>query len=106
MILKGIVVSKCSKLLTGKVRIITKDNLNDFNKNEILVSFDTNPNYLFIMKKAKVILTETGGLLSHAAIVSRELNIPCIVNVKSITQKLKTGDVVNVDFNKAIISKI
>jgi pyruvate,water dikinase len=98
MILKGIVASCPIKKITGNIRLINKDNLDNFKKGEILVSFDTNPNYLVIMKKSKAILTESGGLLSHAAIVSRELNIPCIVGIKNITKKLKTGQLINVNF--------
>ncbi|MCK9293406.1 MAG: PEP-utilizing enzyme [archaeon] len=103
MILKGIVASKSIKGVSGKIRIINKNNISSFKKGEILVSYDTNPNYLVAMKKSKAILTESGGLLSHAAIVSRELNIPCIVNIKSITKKLKNEQFVKINFEKGEI---
>ena len=55
------------------------------------------------MKKSSVIITDAGGLTSHAAIVSRELGIPCIVGTKIATQVLKDGDLVEVDAEKGIV---
>ena len=71
--------------------------------NEILVSPMTVPDYLPAMKKAKAIITDEGGITCHAAIVSRELGIPCIVGTKIATQVLKDGDRVEVDANKGIV---
>ena len=56
-----------------------------------------------IMNKAKAILTETGGLTSHAAIVSRELKKPCIVGIKNLLMVLKDTDLVEVDANNGIV---
>ena len=53
--------------------------------------------YLPIMKKAKAILTEFGGLTSHAAIVSRELNKPCVVGIPNLLASVQDGDKVEVD---------
>ncbi len=58
------------------------------------------------MEKAIGIITEVGGLLSHAAIVSRELKIPCIVGVKEATQIFKSGERVTIDANKGFIKRI
>jgi pyruvate, water dikinase len=57
----------------------------------------TSPDYVPAMKKAAAIITDEGGQTSHAAIVSRELGIPCVVGTKEATSKLKDGDVVTVD---------
>lgn len=66
----------------------------------------TSPEYVFAMKKASAAITDTGGLTSHAAIVSRELDIPCIVGTKIATKILKDGDLVEVDANKSIVKII
>ncbi len=55
------------------------------------------------MRKAKAIVTDEGGVTCHAAIVSRELKIPCIVGTKIATRVLKDGDLVEVDADKAVI---
>lgn len=70
---------------------------------EILISFATNPNLIPALKKAAAIVTDEGGLTSHAAIVSRELQIPCVVGTKIATQVLKDGDLVEVDANKGTV---
>ena len=58
------------------------------------------------MKKAAAILTDEGGLTCHASIVSREMEIPCIVGLKNISQTLKDGDRVEVDANKGTVKKL
>ncbi|MFA6227026.1 MAG: PEP-utilizing enzyme [Candidatus Paceibacterota bacterium] len=104
--IKGIVASTGKKpIVQGKIKIVLdpKDHLTVFNKGEILVAPMTSPEYIFLMKKSVAIVTDTGGLTSHAAIVSRELGIPCIVDTKIATKVLKDGDMVEVDANKGII---
>ena len=58
------------------------------------------------MKKAKAILTERGGITSHAAIVSRELGTPCVVGIKGLFGNFKDGDLVEVDAKKGIVKII
>ena len=60
----------------------------------------TTVDYLPAMKKASAIVTDDGGITSHAAIISRELGIPCIVGTKIATKVLKDGDLVEVNANK------
>ena len=72
----------------------------------ILVSEMTRPSLIFACKKAGAIVTDEGGMLSHAAIISREFNIPCIVGVQNATKVLKNGDFVEVDANKGTIKKL
>jgi pyruvate,water dikinase len=57
-------------------------------------------------RKAAAIVTDLGGLVSHAAIVSRELNIPCIVGTKHATKIFKDGDMVEVDTQTGVVRKI
>lgn len=80
--------------------------MNAFVKGEILVTTMTEPNLINVMKKAAAIVTNQGGMTSHAAIVSRELNIPCVVATFHATEIFKTGDIIEVDANKGIVSKI
>jgi pyruvate,water dikinase len=60
----------------------------------------TSPDFIPILKKVSAIITDEGGITCHAAIVSRELKIPCIVGTKIATKVLKDGDVVEVDAQK------
>ncbi len=80
------------KIGKGKVHVI-KDagNINDFNKGEVLVTEMTDPDWEPIMKIASAIVTNSGGRTCHAAIVSRELGIPCVVGTRICTEVLKTG---------------
>lgn len=69
----------------------------------ILVVETTSPEIMVACRKAKAIVANQGGLLSHAAVISRELGIPCIVGTEIATQVLKTGDFVEVDANKGVV---
>ena len=60
----------------------------------------------FAMKKAGAIITDTGGLTSHAAVTSRELGLPCIIGAKIATKVLKDGDIVEVDAERGIVTII
>ncbi len=83
-------------------------NISDFSKlakGDILVTEMTTPDMVPVMKRAAAIVTDTGGLTSHAAIVSRELGIPCIVGTREATKKLKDGDVVTVDATSGKVYK-
>ncbi|MBU0707535.1 hypothetical protein KKG41_04150, partial [Patescibacteria group bacterium] len=62
--------------------------------------------YLSVMRRASAFVTDEGGLTSHAAIVARELDKPCIVGTKLATQALKDGDRVEVNATKGIVSKL
>ena len=75
-------------------------------KGEILVAPKTTPKYVPAMEKAIAIVTDEGGLLSHAAIVSREMDIPCVVGTKIATQVLKDGELVEVDAERGVVRKI
>ncbi|MFB6088562.1 MAG: phosphoenolpyruvate synthase [Candidatus Aenigmatarchaeota archaeon] len=86
------------KIGSGKVKEIdTADNLDKFNKGEVLVTDMTNPDYEPVMKVASAIITDKGGSTSHAAIVSRELGVPCIIGTENATEMLEDGDEVTAD---------
>tara|TARA_B100000029_G_scaffold235347_2_gene232506 strand:+ start:27302 stop:29614 length:2313 start_codon:yes stop_codon:yes gene_type:complete len=100
--LKGIGAS--SGVRTGNANIILdiKDT-SSFQDNQILVTQMTTPDWTPIMKRASAIITQSGGATAHAAIVSRELGIPCIVGVKDVTTLLKPGQQVTVDGSSGLI---
>ncbi|MEX2177243.1 MAG: phosphoenolpyruvate synthase [Gemmatimonadaceae bacterium] len=66
-------------------------------KNEVLVAHMTSPDWVPLMRRASAIVTETGGMTSHAAIVSRELGVPCVVGTSDATRVLRDGMLVTVD---------
>jgi len=70
---------------------------------DILICPMTNPDFMSAANRAKAIVTDEGGMLCHAAIVSRELGIPCIVGTKIATRVLKMGDYIEVDADKGIV---
>ena len=91
-------------LVRGKVNIIdTISDLRKFNEGDILVSIHTNPSIMPAIVKCSGIVTDEGGIMCHAAIVSRELKKPCIIGTKIATKVLKDGDLVEVDANKGIV---
>ncbi len=75
-------------------------------KGTILVAQTTAPELMIACKKASAIITDNGGLLSHAAIVSRELGIPCIVGTGNASELLSTGDVVEIDATTGVVCKL
>jgi phosphohistidine swiveling domain-containing protein len=91
----------------GVARIVLNPkNRSTFNKGDILVTGMTRPEFLILMKKAGAIVTDAGGILSHAAITARELKKPCVIGTKISTKVFKDGDQIEVDANKGTISKI
>lgn len=97
----------CVGRARGTVRIIIRPkDMVKMKQGDILVSIATDPDIVPAMKKAAAIVTEQGGVTSHAAIVSRELNIPCVIGTKIATKVLKDGDMVEVDATRGIVKKI
>lgn len=103
--IKGIPAS--SGKAKGIVKIVKGvSDLSKIQKGDILVAVTTHPDYVPAMQKAVAIVTDEGGITSHAAIVSRELELPCIVGTKYATKSLKDGDYIEVDVDLGIIRKI
>ena len=87
----------------GKAKVVLniEDANRDMVKGDILVTGMTDPDFVPFMKMASAIVTDRGGITSHAAIVSRELNIPCVVGTEIATQVMKTGQEYTVDSETA-----
>ena len=94
--------------VSGSAHVImdVKD-IDKFKSEEILITVMTSPDWVPAMKKAKAIVTNEGGITSHAAIVSRELGVPCIVGTggrgKKATDVIKTGDIITVDSKNGLV---
>ena len=101
MVKKGQVIttgqSVGSKVGSGKANIITNvKDINKLKKGDVLVTEMTDPDWEPIMKIASAIVTEKGGRTCHAAIISRELGVPCIVGTNDATKKIKQGEKITV----------
>ncbi len=96
-----------SKIGQGKARVILKlEEISNFQAGEVLVTDMTDPDWEPIMKKAAAIVTDRGGRTCHAAIVSRELGIPCIVGTEKATQLIKTGEEITVDCSQGEVGRV
>lgn len=95
----------------GIIRGITKvlnspREIKKVKKGDIIIVSMTDPNYIPAMEKASAFVTDEGGILCHAAIISREMKKPCIIGTKIATQVLKDGDLIEVDADKGIVKII
>ncbi|MEL9969657.1 MAG: pyruvate, water dikinase [Metallosphaera sp.] len=102
VLVKGLAASP--GIASGKARVLldVKD-AKEFQKGEILVTKMTDPDWVPVMKAASAIVTDEGGITSHAAIVSRELGIPAIVGAKEATKVLETGQEITVDATRGVV---
>jgi phosphoenolpyruvate synthase/pyruvate phosphate dikinase len=97
----------------GKVKLIKVENPTEIQligdtltKEHILVAGMTNPTMVPLMRKVSGIITDEGGMACHAAIISREFNLPAIVGTRIATHVLKDGENVELDANKGIITRL
>ncbi len=91
---------------TGVARVILDPHSPEakaFQKGDVLVTKMTDPDWVPIMKKAAAIVTDEGGMTSHAAIVSRELGVPAVVGTGNATKVIKTGMLITVDGSRGVV---
>ncbi|MBI4262254.1 hypothetical protein HY624_01895 [Candidatus Uhrbacteria bacterium] len=94
-------------VVRGPVRIVhTSSDRKKFPEGSILVTGMTTPDFVPLMKRTAAIVTDEGGITSHAALVARELGKPCIVGTRNATRVFKDGDDVTVDANVGVVKKI
>lgn len=104
ILLKGAAASLGSAF--GPVKIIHKPTeIDKIDKGDVLVTEMTTPDFVPAMRKASAIVTDVGGRTCHAAIVSRELGIPCVVGSGTATSSLKNGQMITVDGSKGLVYK-
>jgi phosphohistidine swiveling domain-containing protein len=87
----------CPGIVEGRVRVVKDPTEIESINGDILVTTSTDPGWITIFPTASAILVERGSLLSHSAIVSREMGIPCIVSINGLLRTLKTGDLIQMD---------
>jgi pyruvate,water dikinase len=104
VVVKGIAAGK-RDIGTGPAKIVLtpEDASKLVKKGDVLVVTMTNPDYVPFMKRASAIVTDKGGVTCHAAIVSRELGIPCIVGTENATELMKTGQEYTVDAKNGVV---
>ncbi len=103
ILLKGVCAQPGSA--RGRVRLISPENIEGsvFDDGDILVCDNTDVRFVPLMKRAGAIVTNRGGVLSHAAIVARELGKPCVIGTRTATQILSEGQEVLVDATAGIV---
>jgi len=100
-------LSACRGVARGPVTVVkSATEVKKIKEGDILVAVMTRPDYIMGMKKAAAIVTNEGGVTCHAAIVSRELNIPCVIGTKISTEVLKDGNIVEVNGNHGVVTVI
>ncbi|MDP2749773.1 MAG: PEP-utilizing enzyme [Nanoarchaeota archaeon] len=93
--------------ISGTAKIVhTNLDFGKLNEGDILVAAMTRQDFVSVMRKVSAIVTNEGGVTSHAAIIARELGLPCVVGTHIATDILKDGDFIEVDANEGIIRKI
>lgn len=91
----------------GRARILNNvADINEFEEGDIIVSFNTNPSLMPALRKCGGIVTDEGGIMCHAAIISRELKKPCVIGTKIATKVFKDGDEIEIDAESGIVRKI
>lgn len=93
----------CAGIVEGIVSVLHAPHEIDKIDGNILVTTSTDPGWVVLFPKATAIVVERGSLLSHSAIVSREMGIPCIVGVKGLLNQVKSGDKIRMNGSTGII---
>jgi pyruvate,water dikinase len=89
---------------SGAARVLASlEDASNLGDGDVLVTHMTSPDWLPLMRRAAAIITDSGGMTCHAAIVSRELGIPCVVGTGEATRKLRDGEIVTVDATRGVV---
>lgn len=103
--LTGIVASNGGRHFVNGEVVVVDSPTDTVADDRILVVPASSPSYVPLMRKARAMITDHGGMMSHAAIVGREFNLPCIVGTKQATKLLKTGDKVVLDLVRGEVNR-
>lgn len=90
---------------SGKTKVLDIKDMSKFKQGDVLVTEMTTPDWVPVMKIATAVVTNLGGKTCHAAIVSRELGVPCVVGTENATSVLKDDEIVTVDGQRGLIFK-
>jgi phosphohistidine swiveling domain-containing protein len=96
----------CKGIVTAMVRVVEDPRVEALAPGEILVARHTDPGWIAVFANAAGVIAERGSLLSHSAIVAREMGVPCVVALKGVTRWLKTGDTVRLDGGAGTVERV
>jgi len=96
----------CPGTVSGRVRLVWDPRRAELRKGDILVAERTDPGWVMIFPCAAGLLVERGSLLSHSAIVAREMGIPAVISIEGLTSWLHDGDWVEMDGAKGVVRKV
>jgi phosphohistidine swiveling domain-containing protein len=100
-------VSAMPGVIRGEVRVVHNPSLiHRHDQGFVLVTSMTTPDFVSVIKRSLAVVTDEGGITCHAAIVCRELGVPCVVGTKRATAVFKNGDMVVVDANKGLVRRV
>ncbi len=104
--IRGQVASAPVERIYGQVQLVLDPDNVEFKKGRILLTTMTRPDFIPIARLASAIITDEGGITCHAAILAREMGVPCIIGTKKVTKVLKDGDNIEMDLKTGIIKLI
>jgi pyruvate,water dikinase len=106
-ILKGLAACVSEQPVIGTAYVLLDfEKVSDFPKGSILITEQTSPECTNAIENSIAVVTQRGGILCHAAIVCRDISIPCIVGVKGLLNHVKTGMMIEVNTQKGVINII
>ncbi len=91
---------------TGRISVVRQPEKDDFRTGDILVTTMTRPDFVPLMRRASAIVTDEGGVTCHAAIVARELSIPCIVGTQAATKVFSSGDLLRMNLRHGLVERV
>jgi pyruvate,water dikinase len=92
--------------VTAVARVVSDPRAQSIASGEILIARHTDPGWIALFASASAIVVERGSLLSHSAIVARELGIPCVVGLKGATRWIRDGETIEVDGASGLVRRI
>ncbi len=99
-------IGACAGVAEGRAVVVTDPADADIEDGDILIAHTTDPSWVSLMFLSSALVVDIGGLMSHAAVVARELGIPCVMNTGSGTSALRTGDIIRVDGSTGTVELI
>ena len=101
-VITGLAVSP--GIIEGRARVVLDAATSELEPGEVLVCETTDPSWASLFLVASALVIDIGGALSHGAIVARELGVPCVINTRTGTRRLRTGDLLRVDGNSGAVT--
>ncbi|KKW35011.1 MAG: Phosphoenolpyruvate synthase [Candidatus Giovannonibacteria bacterium GW2011_GWA2_53_7] len=102
--LSGVIACAPELTIRGRAQVILNPATQKFTAGRILVTTMTRPEFMPYMRKAKAIITDEGGLTAHAAVIARELKLPCIIGTRNATRMIRNGQTVEMDLRSGRIT--